>query len=72
MDALIYTYGAVHVREQIARCQQPEHGYIEGHTNATGRIQRGQAQVFCDTCGRWKWTGKLCHLAKTGPYREEL
>ena len=69
-DVIEYCYGPENEREQIARCQQPELGYIAAHTNATGRIKLGQVQVFCETCGRWKWTDGLCYLAKTRPYMQ--
>ena len=51
--------------EQIAMCQEPDAPYIASHTNAKRRMKKGQQQVFCETCQRWKWQDQLCLIART-------
>ena len=54
--------------KQIAKCQTQEMTYAASHDDASHRLKLGQVQVFCNTCGKWKWTDKLCPLAQMKPY----
>jgi len=48
-------------------CQEPTLPYIAAHADAQRRMRKGQRQVYCKTCKRWKWPDELCPLADTQP-----
>jgi hypothetical protein len=49
------------------RCQQwPRLPYVGAHTDATRRLKRGERQVFCARCARWRWNDQMCAGAKEG------
>ncbi len=37
-------------------------GYMEAHADAERRMARGEHQVLCQQCERWRW--RLCAYAK--------
>lgn len=48
---------------QIKKCQMPRHSYRQAHEDAEQRLTRGERQVFCVVCRRWKWVDELCEMA---------
>lgn len=39
-------------------------GYLQAHADAERRIKRGERQVFCKTCQKWRWPDELCEYAE--------
>lgn len=39
-------------------------GYLQAHFDAERRIKRGERQVFCKTCQKWRWPDELCEYAE--------
>jgi len=35
--------------------------YVTRHNEAQRRLRRGERQVFCPTCERWRWPEECCH-----------
>ena len=54
-------------KHQVARCQDPTHNPQPWAKSETDRLKRGERQVFCGTCKRWKWRHELCTLAVVDP-----
>ena len=50
--------------EQIASCQSPALPYQEAHYVADRRLRKGEYQVRCPICKRWKWPDVLCALGR--------
>lgn len=56
----------------IKDCQKPittevfhSINYIASHEEAELRHKRGEKQVFCTTCERFKWPDHLCEESRT-------
>lgn len=39
-------------------------GYLEWHAMAAERTRRGEGQVLCQTCQRYRWTSTPCNGTK--------
>jgi hypothetical protein len=52
---------------QIAECQTHKMPYMAAHADAHKRMKKGERQVYCTTCQRWKWQHELCSIAVTRP-----
>ena len=64
--------------EQIKECRnvQGKLGYLAWHYAGKRRAAKGQSQVYCLLCQRWKWSDKLCEsallrTANTDPITQE-
>ena len=51
---------------QIHKCQHlnDNKNYLDVVFDAERRMARGEKQVFCKSCQRWKWPDKLCGYAE--------
>lgn len=52
------------LRAQVQRCQQTRLPYCAAHADADRRIKRGERQIWCRLCLRWKWPDTLCDIAR--------
>lgn len=51
-------------QSQIHKCQAQTLGYLQAHFDAERRIKRGERQVFCKVCQKWRWPDELCEYAE--------
>lgn len=58
-------------KKQIANCQTPKMSYQAAHTDARVRMKKGERQVYCTVCQRWKWQHELCEIAETQPWTKK-
>jgi len=46
-------------KSHCPRCKPSKLGYMQAHYDARRRLKRGERQVRCPGCGRWKWQDQL-------------